>query len=83
MIEIAALRDYCDGLLGGDEFDDCPNGLQVEGDQPVRRLISGVSTSLALIDTAIAQGADGILVHHGFFWKRPETGSTCSSRGTP
>jgi len=67
MIEIAALRDYRDGLLGGDEFDDCPNGLQVERDRPVRRLISDVSASLALIDTAIAQGADGILVHHGFF----------------
>jgi len=70
MIEIDALRDYCDGLLAGSEFDDyCPNGLQVEGDRPIRHLISGVSVSLALIEAAIAQGADGILVHHGFFWK--------------
>ena len=46
-----------------------PNGLQVEGRAPVRRLVSGVTASLALIDAAIADGADAILVHHGLFWR--------------
>lgn len=46
-----------------------PNGLQVEGRAQVRRLVSGVTASRALIDAAIAFGADAILVHHGLFWR--------------
>ncbi|MCG6860043.1 MAG: Nif3-like dinuclear metal center hexameric protein [Chromatiaceae bacterium] len=70
MLEINTLRDYCEGLLACAEFEDyCPNGLQLEGDRPVRLLVSGVTASLALIDAAITQGADAILVHHGLFWK--------------
>ncbi len=46
-----------------------PNGLQVEGREQVRHLVSGVTASLALIDAAIAAGADAILVHHGLFWR--------------
>lgn len=70
MIEIEALGAYCDRLLACSEFKDyCPNGLQVEGERPVRRLVSGVSASQAFIDAGIAEGADALLVHHGFFWK--------------
>lgn len=46
-----------------------PNGLQVEGRGEVRKLVSGVTASLALIDAAIAENADAILVHHGLFWR--------------
>jgi len=46
-----------------------PNGLQLEGRASVNRLVSGVTASLALIDAAIADGADAILVHHGLFWR--------------
>jgi dinuclear metal center YbgI/SA1388 family protein len=46
-----------------------PNGLQVQGTRPVRRLVSGVTASLAFIDAAIAAGADTLLVHHGLFWR--------------
>ena len=46
-----------------------PNGLQVEGRAEVRKLVSGVTASRALIDAAIAEGADAILVHHGLFWR--------------
>jgi len=46
-----------------------PNGLQVEGRAEVNRLVCGVTASLALIDAAIAAGADAILVHHGLFWR--------------
>jgi dinuclear metal center YbgI/SA1388 family protein len=35
----------------------------------VRRLVSGVTASLALIEAAIADGADALLVHHGLFWR--------------
>ena len=46
-----------------------PNGLQVEGAPEVRRIVSGVTASLAFIDAAIAAGADTLLVHHGLFWR--------------
>lgn len=46
-----------------------PNGLQVEGRAEIRRVVSGVTASLALIDAAIDAQADAILVHHGLFWR--------------
>ena len=56
--------------LQPDTFQDyCPNGLQVEGNEQVMTLVTGVTASQALIDAAVAQNADMILVHHGYFWK--------------
>ncbi len=49
--------------------DYCPNGLQVEGRPQVRRIVSGVTASQALVDAAIEAEADVLLVHHGYFWK--------------
>ncbi|MGQ0285984.1 Nif3-like dinuclear metal center hexameric protein [Pasteurellaceae bacterium 22721_9_1] len=49
--------------------DYAPNGLQVEGKSEVRKIVTGVTASQALIDYAIKQQADAILVHHGYFWK--------------
>ncbi|WP_456296025.1 Nif3-like dinuclear metal center hexameric protein [Vibrio sp. AK197] len=49
--------------------DYCPNGLQVEGKSEVRKVITGVTASKALIERAIEANADAILVHHGYFWK--------------
>ena len=57
-------------LLAADSFDDYgPNGLQIEGAAQVSRIVSGVTASLDLIDAAITDGADAILVHHGLFWR--------------
>ena len=70
MIEPSALSDYCDSLLDAGAFADyAPNGLQVEGERPVRRLVTGVTACAALIAAARDAGADAILVHHGWFWK--------------
>jgi dinuclear metal center YbgI/SA1388 family protein len=70
MTSAIELQAYCDELLSAKDFDDyCPNGLQVEGDRTVRRLITGVTASQALIDAALADGADALLVHHGWFWR--------------
>jgi dinuclear metal center YbgI/SA1388 family protein len=49
--------------------DYCPNGLQVEGRAHVRRVVTGVTASAALIAAAVDRGADALLVHHGYFWK--------------
>lgn len=56
-------------LQPGNFQDYCPNGLQVEGKPEVSTIISGVTASQALIDAAIDEKADMILVHHGYFWK--------------
>lgn len=64
------LLQTLDTLLQPAQFRDYgPNGLQVEGRARIRKLVSGVTASLALIDAAIAEGADAILVHHGLFWR--------------
>ncbi|MRI34097.1 Nif3-like dinuclear metal center hexameric protein [Endozoicomonas sp. OPT23] len=49
--------------------DYCPNGLQVEGKNEVKKIITGVTACQALIDKAVELKADAILVHHGYFWK--------------
>src|SRR5690554_7138208 len=49
--------------------DYCFNGLQVEGKEQIKRIVSGVTASQALIEAAIELQADALLVHHGYFWK--------------
>ena len=59
-----------DELLQPERFKDYgPNGLQVEGRAGIRKIVSGVTASRALIDAAIAARADAIFVHHGLFWR--------------
>ena len=67
------LTRYLDELLEAGRFRDyCPNGLQVEGKAEIGRLVAGVTASQALLDAAVAQGADAVLVHHGWFWKNED-----------
>lgn len=69
-ITVQALTQFCDDYLSADAFKDyAPNGLQVDGGQPIRRIVTGVTACEALIDAAIAAKADAIMVHHGYFWK--------------
>ena len=64
------LAHYLDELLETARFKDyCPNGLQVEGRAAIGKIVTGVTASQALLDAAIARGADAILVHHGWFWR--------------
>ena len=64
------LVQYLDELLEAGRFKDyCPNGLQVEGAGRVERIVVGVTACKALIDAAVARGADTLLVHHGWFWR--------------
>ncbi|MCU7938161.1 MAG: Nif3-like dinuclear metal center hexameric protein [gamma proteobacterium symbiont of Bathyaustriella thionipta] len=70
MVKRADIVTYCDDYLDIGIFKDyCPNGLQVEGKESIKHIVSGVTASQALIDAAIAQQAELLLVHHGFFWK--------------
>jgi dinuclear metal center YbgI/SA1388 family protein len=70
MITRTALLAHIETLLEPKRFRDyCPNGLQVAGQDEVRKIVSGVTASRALIEAAIEEQADTILVHHGYFWK--------------
>ncbi len=69
MSSLKNITAYIDELLNIDVFKDySPNGLQVEGDDDVKKIITGVSASHALIEEAIERKADAIIVHHGWFW---------------
>jgi len=70
MIDRTELVAAANALLQPERFRDYgPNGLQVEGRLRVAKLVSGVTASRALIEAAIASGADTVLVHHGLFWR--------------
>ncbi|WP_310734121.1 Nif3-like dinuclear metal center hexameric protein [Psychrobacter sp. GP33] len=70
LLSAQALTQFCDDYLSTEEFKDyAPNGLQVDGGQPIQCIVTGVTACEALIDAAIAANADAIMVHHGYFWK--------------
>ena len=70
MIPRTELLSYLETLLEPNRFQDyCPNGLQVEGQEQVHTLVTGVTASQALIEAALDVGADTIIVHHGYFWR--------------
>jgi len=69
-VSLKSLVSFIDSELNPCLFQDyAPNGLQVEGNSQVKRLVSGVTACESLIDKAIEMNADAILVHHGYFWK--------------
>ncbi|MEN9424278.1 MAG: hypothetical protein RL122_1661 [Pseudomonadota bacterium] len=69
-MNLYALETYLNQLLNVSKFRDyAPSGIQVEGRAEIKRIVTGVSASQALLDAAVEQGADAILVHHGYFWK--------------
>ncbi len=72
-VALRALVEEADRYLNAAAITDyCPNGLQVEGRAEVRRIVSGVTASQALLDAALDTQADLVLVHHGYFWKNED-----------
>ena len=70
MVNNTVLAKYLSEYLNVSNFSDyCPNGLQIEGKSDIGKIIAGVSANQDLIDRAIDEQADALLVHHGFFWK--------------
>ena len=64
------LESLINEKLNSSAFSDYgPNGLQVEGRDTVQKIITGVTASQALLDEAVRQEADAVIVHHGYFWK--------------
>ena len=61
---------YLDELRDASAFSDYgPNGLQVPGKDRIETVATGVSAHAPLIEAAMAQDADLLLVHHGLFWR--------------
>lgn len=72
-MQLREIESAASALLEAERFRDyCPNGLQVEGRPEVRRLVSGVSASLDFLRAAVADGADAVLTHHGYFWRNED-----------
>jgi dinuclear metal center YbgI/SA1388 family protein len=64
------LEQHLNSLLKPEKIKDfCPNGLQIQGSDEVHKIITGVTATQALIEQAINENADALVVHHGFFWK--------------
>ncbi len=69
-MRVKELESYLDSLLNVSYFRDyCPNGLQVEGRSEIGTIVSGVTASFELLQAAIEENADAVLVHHGYFWR--------------
>jgi dinuclear metal center YbgI/SA1388 family protein len=69
-MQLHEFEKYLNTLLKPEQIKDfCPNGLQIQGRDNVCKVITGVTATQALIEQAIAEKADALVVHHGFFWK--------------
>ncbi|MDW8289810.1 MAG: Nif3-like dinuclear metal center hexameric protein [Armatimonadota bacterium] len=71
MVRLPDLVGYLNEYLAVGEVPDYPNalnGLQVEGREEVRRVLTAVDASVASVEEAVAWGADLLIVHHGLFW---------------
>jgi dinuclear metal center YbgI/SA1388 family protein len=70
MIYLEKLEEYLDNLLEINNFprDSSHNGLQVEGNSEVKKIIFGVDASASLFEIAADEDADCIFVHHGLSW---------------
>lgn len=70
MVLLNELVNHTNQYLNIDDYQDySPNGLQVEGKSEVKKIITGVTACQALLEEAVKQNADAVLVHHGYFWK--------------
>src|SRR3954462_15896265 len=71
-MQSAPLNDligHLDALLNPSAFDDYgPNGLQVPGTGAISTVVTGVSASVELFESAAEHDADLVVVHHGLFW---------------
>jgi dinuclear metal center YbgI/SA1388 family protein len=81
MITLQEISLYLQNLLSPGQFTDyCPNGIQVEGKHQIKRICFAVSASLAVIEEAVKQKADALIVHHGIFWNKEPLSVTGTKR---
>jgi dinuclear metal center YbgI/SA1388 family protein len=69
--DLAAITGYLDALLDIPVFPDYPqafNGLQLENSGRVSKIGATVDAGLKVIELALSENVDLLLVHHGLFW---------------
>lgn len=73
-MELNFFSAWLNDLLDPRSFKDyCVNGLCIEANDKVTKIVTGVSFRDSLIDAAIEEGADCIIVHHpNGFWRNEE-----------
>lgn len=68
------LERFLNEIYDSNLFEDyCSNGLQIQGDKKIKKIITAVSGSLETIERSIEMGADALIVHHGIFWFHQKT----------
>jgi len=75
MPTLTDLVHFCDQRTRRAEFVDAPaafNGLQVQNDGRVTKIGAAVDAGMAPFQSAVAQGVDFLLVHHGMYWDMPQ-----------
>ncbi len=70
MVKLKELTKYLDDLLQLNQIigDPSNNGLQIEGNREVNKIVFSVDTSVCLVEKAVEKKADFIFVHHGLSW---------------
>ena len=51
------------------DYSGAVNGLQLENSGAIAKVAAGVDASLSVVQAAVAEGADLLVVHHGMFWQ--------------
>lgn len=79
-VVLSEVVEYLNTTLRVDEVKDFPNavnGLQVESQRAVRKVAVAVDACEAVIQQAVEDEADLLIVHHGLFWSglAPVTGA--------
>jgi dinuclear metal center YbgI/SA1388 family protein len=77
--DLQTIVRYCDEILATNEFADyegAVNGLQMQNNGTVTRIVAMVDATLSTVRKAIERKGDLLLVHHGLFWNKtfPWTG---------
>jgi dinuclear metal center YbgI/SA1388 family protein len=72
MIKLKEIVSFLNEYLGHEKFleDSSWNGLQVEGNENVKKIVFGVTAGVNLFKKAKEENADMIICHHGLFWKQ-------------
>jgi dinuclear metal center YbgI/SA1388 family protein len=81
MTDLLTIAGHLDAVLGTESIPDYPgafNGVQLANEGAITRIATSVDVSRRVIDAAIRDGANMLLVHHGMMWGGPQriTGAT-------
>ncbi|QCI26764.1 Nif3-like dinuclear metal center hexameric protein [Buchnera aphidicola (Thelaxes californica)] len=67
------LESLINEKLNSNIFQDVvPNGLQIEGKSEIQKILCAVTACQAVLDIAVLEKYDAIIVHHGYFWKNED-----------